>query len=108
MLTQSAAEKNSAAAIMPAPVPNSPWRVAAVQPLENFRLHVRFRDGLEGIVDLSYRVHSPDAGVFAVLADPAQFNQVAVEMGVAVWAAGIDLAPDAMYDAIRANGVWAL
>ena len=38
----------------------------------------------------------------------ACFRQVRVDLGVAVWPTGADLAPDAMYDAIRASGEWIL
>jgi hypothetical protein len=54
------------------------------------------------------RVHSPDAGVFAVLADPRRFAEVFIEYEVVTWPSGLDLAPDAMYAAIRAHGEWLL
>jgi hypothetical protein len=79
-----------------------------VQALPDFRLRVRFLDGTEGMVDLTGRVCSAGAGVFASLADIAKFEQVRVELGAVTWPCGIDLAPDAMYDAIKANGEWKL
>jgi hypothetical protein len=85
-----------------------PWRVAHVEALDDFRLKVRFLDGLEGGVDLRALVHAEDAGVFAALADPAVFRQAYVEYGAVVWPCGVDLAPDAMHRAITANGVWIL
>ena len=108
MLTQSTAEEDSAFALIPPPAPNSRWRVAEIQALPDFRMRVRFLDGTVGIVDISHRVHSPGAGVFTCLADPFQFKQVTVEFGVVTWPCGIDLAPDAMYDAIKADGEWKL
>ena len=86
----------------------SPWRVSAVQVKPNFCLEVKFLDGTQGIVDLSHRVHSANAGVFSSLADEAQFKQVHVSFGAVTWPNEIDLAPDAMYDAIKANGQWIL
>lgn len=71
-----------------------PWRVKKVEALDNFRLKVRFVDGLEGTVDMSKRVHAKNAGVFAALADPAHFNQVFVEAGAVTWPGEIDLADD--------------
>ena len=85
-----------------------PWRVTAVEALSNFRLHVRFIDGLEGDVDLSGLVRSQRAGVFAALADPALFSQCRVELGAVTWPGELDLAPDAMHRAIKATGVWKL
>ena len=84
------------------------WRVVEVQPLANFRLRVRFVDGLEGTVDMSALIHSPTAGVFALLADPAQFAQVFVAHGAVTWPGEIDLAPDAMYAEIKRLGSWVL
>lgn len=88
--------------------PRSPWRVAAVEPLSGYRLKVWFLDGTEGFVDMSARVQSPDAGVFAPLADPAVFAAVFVDFGVVTWPDEIDLAPDAMHRAIRETGQWVL
>ena len=48
----------------------------------------------------------PRAGVFAALRDPALFAQVRVEWGAVTWPGGLDLAPDAMHEAIRQSGEW--
>jgi len=80
-----------------------PWRVVAVEALPGFQLRVRFVDGTEGTVDLTSLVHSPNAGVFAPLADTAFFAQVFVEHGAVAWPGEIDLAPDAMYAKVRAK-----
>ena len=101
MRTQSATQQDSPFAVTPPIQPRMPWRVVAVEALPGFRLHIRFVDGTEGAIDLSALVHSPDAGVFASLADPALFNQAFVEHGVVTWPGEIDLAPDAMYAAIK-------
>jgi hypothetical protein len=101
MQTQSGTEKNSATPLTPAIQSGMPWRVTTVQALPDFRLHVRFVDSTQGIVDLSGFVHSDNAGVFAVLTDPAMFEQVFVEHGAVTWPGEIDLAPDAMYARIR-------
>jgi hypothetical protein len=74
--------------------------------LADFRLQVRFIDGTEGIVDLSRIIHGHNPGVFAALRDPNVFSQVRIEYGVATWEGDIDIAPDAMYEAIKKDGVW--
>jgi tetratricopeptide (TPR) repeat protein len=84
------------------------WRVAAVEALPGYQLKVRFNDGLEGVVDMDREVHSPDAGVFAELADPDRFAAVFVDFGAVTWPGEIDLAPDAMYAEIKAYGQWVL
>jgi hypothetical protein len=82
--------------------------VATAEALSGYRLKVRFLDGTEGVVDMSERVRSPEAGVFARLSDPAVFAAVFVDFGVVTWPGEIDLAPDAMHQAIRETGQWVL
>jgi hypothetical protein len=82
--------------------------VVEVRAIGGFRLEVRFVDGTAGTVDMSALVHSPNAGVFGVLADPARFAEARVELGAVTWPAGLDLAPDAMYAALRERGEWRL
>ena len=88
--------------------PRAPWRVTAVRALPGHRLHVRFVDGTEGEVDASRLVFSEDAGVFKALRDPLAFAQVTLVDGAVTWPGDIDMAPDAMYDEIRANGRWVI
>lgn len=85
---------------------SAPWHVAEVRVLTDYTLAVRFVDGTQGQVDLSRLVVSPNAGIFAPLRDPALFAKAAVEHGVVTWPGELDLAPDAMYDEIRAHGRW--
>jgi len=85
-----------------------PWRVAAVSAVAGYRLDVTFVDGTKGEVDLGNFLNGPhiNGTVFEMLRDPAVFAQVRVAMGAVQWANGADLAPDAMYDAIKAHGQW--
>ena len=108
MCAQSVAQKDSPTTVTPAIQPRMPWRVVKVQPLDGFRLRVRFVDGLEGEVMMIALVHSPAAGVFSRLSDPSLFAQVFVEHGAVTWPGEIDLAPDAMYAEIKKSGVWVL
>ncbi len=85
-----------------------PWRVCEVRALPDYRLSVRFLDGITGIVDLAALIASPEAGVFARLRDRALFDQIFVEHGAVVWPGELDLAPDAMHAAIKENGEWKL
>jgi hypothetical protein len=104
----STTQDHRAAGLTPTIVCNQPDDLAEVRTLQGFRLHVRFHDGLEGVVDMSALVHSPHAGVFAELADPARFAQACVEYGAVSWPGGLDLAPDAMYAEIKKTGAWIL
>jgi hypothetical protein len=77
-----------------------------VRSLVDHRLSVVFADGTQGEVDMRPLVFGLDAGVFAALREPALFAQVGVNQGVVTWPGDLDLAPDAMYDAIKASGSW--
>lgn len=108
MCTQSAAQQDLPVIITPLIRPRMPWRVATVEALPGFCLRVQFMDGSEGMVNLAALIQSSDAGVFAVLADPALFTQVRVEYGAVTWPGEIDLAPDVMYAEIKKAGTWVL
>ncbi len=102
MRNQTSPEEDSA----PGVVPRAAWRVANVRALPGYRLAVQFVDGTAGHVDLSRRVVNAEAGVFSRLRDPALFERVFLDCGAVTWPGEIDLAPDAMYDEIRAHGCW--
>jgi len=108
MHTESNAGEDSSIALAADVMPGSSWRVTEVKALPGFRLSVVFADGLSGTVDLSGLVHSPEAGVFRALADPALFAQVMLSYGAVAWPGDLDLAPDAMHAAIKEHGEWSL
>lgn len=86
------------------------WRVASVEVLSKARLRVSFVDGTTGEVEMQEFLEGPevDGTVFEPLRDPAFLAQATVVSGAVQWPNGADLAPDAMYDAIRAHGTWSL
>ncbi|MGA2730272.1 MAG: DUF2442 domain-containing protein [Terracidiphilus sp.] len=109
MRTEPSPKKNSTVGLIDEYSPGAPWRVTCVEAIPaEYRLRVKFSDGAAGIVDMARLVRSPQAGVFAALLDPAVFAQVEIEYGTVTWPGELDLAPDAMYDAIREHGVWLL
>jgi hypothetical protein len=64
-------------------------------------LELVFSDGTRGVVALKDQLFGP---VFEPLRDPEYFNQAFVdEFGAVGWPNGIDLAPDALYEQIRAT-----
>ena len=87
-----------------------PWRVTSVTVLGDARLRVTFIDGTAGEVSMRGFLASPtiEGTVFEPLRGPALFAQVRLTLGAIEWPNGADLAPDAMYDAIRQHGVWDL
>jgi hypothetical protein len=76
--------------------------------LPRHRLYVRFEDGTEGEVDAAPMILGPRPGVFKALRDPAEFAKAYIEDGAVTWPGELDLAPDAMYDEIKAYGRWIL
>ena len=70
-------------------------RPIQVKPLENYRLSVKFSDGVEGTVDLSYLAGQ---GVFALWNDYPEFRKVHIgSSGEIAWSEEIDMCPDAIY-----------
>ena len=73
--------------------------------IRHLEFMVTFADGLSGAVRI---LPSHLYGVFERLKDPTFFNRMEITDGFVVWPDEIDLAPDAMYQAIKENGEWVL
>ncbi len=82
------------------------WDVVKVEVAGPLLLSVEFEDGLVGQArfEPTY-LH----GVFAKLNDPDYFAQVRIAYGAVSWPnEEPDMAPDTMYDGIKAHGEWVL
>jgi len=80
-------------------------RVTAVRPLPPYRLEIEFSDGVRGVLDYEDRLFGP---MMEPLRDPARFAEVGLdEFGVICWPNGADLAPDAIYDRLKAGAAGA-
>ena len=82
-----------------------PWDVVDLKIIAPLTLLVRFADGISGEVHFEI---SHLTGVFSALKDSNFFKQAFIDRGAVAWPDNIDLAPDAMYNEIKANGVWIL
>ena len=103
-----AAEPKANSASGVGPGSGAAWRVLTATALSGLRIRVSFPDGTAGEVHLeSFLQSSRISGtLFEALRDPTEFARVGVVSGVVTWPNGAELAPDAMYDAIRATGTW--
>ena len=73
-------------------------RPTHVEALPGYRIHLRYADGTEGVIDLSASV---GRGVFAALSDEAFFRTVHLgQYGQIAWSEDIEICPDAAYEEI--------
>ena len=76
-------------------------RVTSVKALPGYRLEIEFADGTRGVLDYADKLWGP---MFEPLRDPERFAAVGIdEDGVVCWPGGPDLAPDAMYERLKAG-----
>jgi hypothetical protein len=70
-------------------------KIIEAVPREEYKLFLRFEDGVAGEVDLSALA---GRGVFAAWRQPGVFERVTVsEAGAVEWPGELDLCPDALY-----------
>jgi uncharacterized protein DUF2442 len=65
--------------------------------VSGFVIAMRFNDGTEKHVDISQWFKGP---VFKPLKDPRFFAKFFVEGGTLAWPNGVDIAPEALYEAV--------
>lgn len=66
-----------------------------VKALPGYRIWVRYRDGVEGEIDLS---HLAGRSVLALWNDPREFAKVHIGHGYAIaWSEEVEFCPDAIY-----------
>ena len=76
-------------------------RVTDARHVGGYRIWLRFADGLSGEIDLERELWGP---VFLPLKDVVEFAKLRVEpdFGTIVWPNGADLAPEFLYDELKA------
>jgi hypothetical protein len=78
-------------------------RVSKVTPAEDYKLHIIFTNGEEGIYDCNDLL---DYGVFKELRDRNYFKQVVAIHGSVAWPHDQDICPDTLYlDSIKENSL---
>ncbi|MBF0152251.1 MAG: DUF2442 domain-containing protein [Magnetococcales bacterium] len=63
-----------------------------------YRVHLRFNDGMEGVADLQETLFNDHRVIFQELRDPQLFQALRVAMDTLVWDNGLDLAPEFLRD----------
>lgn len=79
--------------------------IVEVHPLDDYQLHLRFEDDVEGVVDLLQIIQL--TGVFAPLKDPSYFAQVRVnpDLGAICWPNNADVDTDVLYARITGEAI---
>jgi hypothetical protein len=71
------------------------YRPIEIKALSNYRLWIRFDDGVEGVIDLSHLVGK---GIFRLWNDFSAFKKVYIgKHGEIVWSDDLEICPDSTY-----------
>ena len=75
-------------------------RIADARYVQDYTIHLRFTDGIEGDVDLREELYGE---IFEPLKDRAFFRQFAVhpEFHTLAWPNGADIAPEFLYEKVQ-------
>ncbi len=73
----------------------SPIKVVEARALNDYRVYLRFNDGIEKEMDISPFLHGP---VFEeVKNNPTVFEDIRIEGGTIAWSTGADIDPYVLY-----------
>jgi hypothetical protein len=72
--------------------------VTTAEYVGGYCLRLGFNDGKTGEIDLTELIMNDSREVFRQLRDQRRFRQFEVKMDTVVWANGLDLAPEFLYD----------
>lgn len=78
-------------------------KVTKVEPLDGFKLALRFSDGTAGVLDCAAIV-AEEGLMVEPLRDPSFFARVFIELGAPTWPNGYDIAPWTAKAEIEAAG----
>ncbi len=79
--------------------------IISAEPLDKYRLQLRFDDGSEGVVEIAKLIQFD--GVFEPLRDESYFRTVQVnpEFGTVVWPNGADLDPLVLWSEVTGHPI---
>ena len=72
------------------------YELEKIKPLPEYKIWLKYKDGTEGIIDLSHLV---DKGVFKAWRKDIKFENAKIdnESGAISWSDEIDICPDSLY-----------
>ena len=68
--------------------------------VSDYKIRLRFSDSREGVVDLQEVIKGDHRPIFRELEDRAMFRDFRVDMDTVVWANGLDLAPEFLWERV--------
>ena len=74
-----------------------PLKIDDAEYLGNYRVHLTFNDGREGVVDLYPLINDKPQSVFAAFSDEAFVRQFGLEHGTLCWPGERDVAAEYLY-----------
>ena len=75
-----------------------PYWIIKVELRENYKIYIKFNDGLSGIIDFQNKIKTDHRSIIRELIDEAKFKAIRIERHTLCWDNGVDFAPEYLYD----------
>ena len=78
-----------------------PFWVIKVELRENYKIYIKFNDGLSGIIDFQNKIKTDHRSIIRELIDENIFKAIKIERHTLCWDNGVDFAPEYLYDQVK-------
>ena len=78
-----------------------PYWVIEIELRENYKIYIKFNDGLSGIIDFQNKIKTDHRSIIRELIDENKFKAIKIERHTLCWDNGVDFAPEYLYDQIK-------
>ena len=78
-----------------------PFWIVKVELRENYKIYIKFNDGLSGIIDFQNKIKTDHRNIIRELIDENKFKAIKIERHTLCWDNGVDFAPEYLYDQIK-------